>query len=47
MDLDYFICKLTLFCIFGKFIEHFIKALFSFYYIRTIKKVVSIYFDNH
>ena len=48
MNLDGFIWKLTLFCIFGEASMQFIQTLFPFYHIRTIKQSYNnLYFDNH
>ena len=48
MNLDDFIRKLTLFCIFGFVNEQFIQTLFSFFHIRTIKQSYNnLYFNNH
>ena len=38
MNLDGFIWKITLFCIFGEVNEQFIQTLFPFYHIRTINQ---------
>ena len=49
MNLDYFIRKLTLFCIFGEVNEQFIKAFSSILSHKNTTKQSynNLYFDNH